>query len=205
MRKLLLILSLPVLLAACGLTAEPKWSPDNEVAAATYRHDGPPSISLYTVINNTSGSGAHSALLVNGSQRVMFDPAGTWWHPQIPERNDVHFGITPRVLAFYEDYHTRVTYRTVVQTVEVSPQVAEMALRAVQEYGAVPKAQCARSVTAILGGLPGFETIPQSWFPKATMNSFANLPGVRTQTLRDDDSDDNSALLARQDVAETRP
>lgn len=198
MRRLLLVLAIPVLLAACGFTAEPKWSPDNEVSAAIYRHNGPPSISLYTVISNATGSGAHSALLINGSQRIMFDPAGTWWHPQIPERNDVHFGITPRVLEFYEDYHTRVTYHTVVQTIEVSPQVAEMALRAAQQYGAVPKAQCSVSVTSILGSLPGFQSIPRSWFPKATMRNFAALPGVTTQTLYDDDSDDNKDLLAQQ-------
>lgn len=198
MRIKLLWLVFPALLAGCGFTAEPKWAPAEEVAQAVYRHEGPRTISLYTVINTVSGSGAHSAILVNGSQRVMFDPAGTWWNPRIPERNDVHFGIGPRVLDFYEDYHTRKTYYTVVQTVEVKPEVAEMALRAVQEYGAVPKAMCAKSVTSILSGLPGFENIKVGWFPKAAMRGFAELPGVVTKNLYDDDDDDNSNVLAAQ-------
>lgn len=198
MRKVFLWILVPVLLAGCGFTAEPKWSPDAEVAQAIYRHDGPPTLTLFTVISNTTGAGAHAALMVNGSQRVMFDPAGTWWHPQIPERNDVHFGLDQRVLDFYLDYHTRETYHTIVQTLEVSPEVAEMALRAVQEYGAVPKAQCTVSTTKILRTLPGFENMPQTWFPKAAMRAFGQLPGVRSETVYDDDGDDNRYMLGNQ-------
>lgn len=196
MRKLLLACVLPALLAACG--AEPKWAPDDEVAQAVYRHDGPSTITLFTVISNRSNEGAHSGLMINGSQRVMFDPAGTWWHRTIPERNDVHYGITPRVLAYYKDYHTRETYRTVVQTLEVSPEVAEAALREAQAYGAVPKAYCSQSVSTILSRLPGFGGFKTTFFPKKTMRQFAEIPGVTTETLYDDDSDDNKALLAAQ-------
>ncbi|WP_166417551.1 hypothetical protein [Cochlodiniinecator piscidefendens] len=198
MRRFLLCLFLPALLAACGSTAEPKWAPDDEVAQAVYRHDGPTSLTLFTVISNRSNAGAHSGLMVNGSQRVLFDPAGTWYHQQIPERNDVHFGVNEQVLSFYMDFHTRETYRTVVQTVEVSPEVAELALRIVQNYGAVPKAQCSRSISDVLSQLPGFESISVSWFPKRTMNAFGELPGVRSETVYDDDADDNSSVLAGQ-------
>ena len=183
------------LLLGCGSTAEPKWAPMDEVAQARYRHDGPPSITMFTVLNNRSGSGAHAALMINGSQRIMFDPAGTWWHPQIPERNDVHYGITPRVEAFYIDYHTRETYDTVIQTIEVRPEVAERAIQLVQNYGAVPKAQCTKAVTEILAQLPGFETTPQTWWPKQAMHAFGTVPGVRTKTVQDDDADDNHGVL----------
>jgi len=182
----------------CGFTAESKWAPDEEVSRSVYRHEGPKTLSLYTVINLRSGSGAHSGLLVNASQRVMFDPSGTWWNPRILERNDVHYGINARALDYYEDYHTRKTYYTVVQTVEVSPEVAELALRLVQENGAVPKAMCSNSISSILLRLPGFEGMRTSWFPNATMRAFANLPGVTTQELYDDDADDNTSLLAGQ-------
>lgn len=197
MRRFLWLL-LPAFLMGCGFTAEPKWAPDEEVSRATYVHEGPKTLSLYTVVNLVSGSGAHSGLLVNGSQRVMFDPAGTWWNPRIPERNDVHFGMSPAAVDYYEDYHTRKTYYTVVQTIEVSPEVAEMALREVQAYGAVPKAMCSNSVSTILSRLPGFESMRTSWFPKATMRAFAKFPGVTTRELYDDDSDDNSSVLAGQ-------
>lgn len=185
MRHLILAVLLPLLVAACG-GAEPVWAPDAEVARAAYRHDGPPSLTLITVISNRSGSGGHSGLIVNGSQRVIFDPAGSFRSEMIPERNDVIFGIDPRVLDFYIDYHARPEWHVVLQEVPVSPEVAQRALALVQGYGAVPKARCADSTTTILRQLPGFEPIRHSWYPKRVMEDFARLPGVRTQTFRDD-------------------
>lgn len=196
MRKLFLGLMLPVLLAACG--AEPKWAPEAEVKQAIYRHNGPTSLTLFTVISNRSGNGAHAGLMINGSHRVLFDPAGTWWSPNIPERNDVHFGVTPRVLSYYIDYHTRETFHTVMQTIEVSPEVAEAAIRAVQGYGAVPKAYCTRSITEVLRGLPGFERMGITFYPKNAMQQFSQIPGVTQKVVYDDDADDNSGLLLEQ-------
>ncbi len=196
MRNLLLVLMLPVFLAACG--AESKWAPDEDVQRAIYRHDGPASITLFTVISNRSNAGAHAGLMINGSQRILFDPAGTWWSPSIPERNDVHFGITPRVLSYYIDYHTRETYHTVMQTIEVSPEVAEAAIRAVQAHGAAPKAYCTQSITTILQALPGFERIKTTFYPKKAMQQFSRIPGVKEHTVYDDDADDNSGLLLAQ-------
>ena len=66
-------------LAACG--AEPKWAPQEQVDAVRFVEAGPTYITLYTVVNKSTGSGAHSAILVSGSERVIFDPAGTWYHP----------------------------------------------------------------------------------------------------------------------------
>ena len=144
LRAVLAFLAL-LTLAACG--AEPVWAPEERVQAARYVHDGPNAITLFTVINNRSNAGAHSGLMINDSERIMFDPAGTWNHPRIPERNDVHYGITPRIVDFYIDYHARETFRVVEQTIVVSPGVADLVARRVKEYGAVPMAQCARSIT----------------------------------------------------------
>lgn len=194
--RCLWILLLPVLLAAC--TAEPTWAPDDAVSRATYRHDAPPSITLVTMINNRSKEGAHSALLINAGQRVIFDPAGTWWHRNAPERNDLHYGMQPILLDFYIDYHARETFHVVMQRKVVSPEVAERALRLAQGYGAVPKARCGRATSAILRQLPGFENVQQSLFPGRIMNSFAELPGVETTRYFDDDSDDNGSVLRAQ-------
>ena len=115
MRHWIACLLVPALLAGCG--AEPVWAPDEAVTRAAYRDtENPPSITLFTVLNNRSGEGAHSALMINASQRVIFDPAGTWWHRTAPERNDLHYGITPTMLKFYIDYHARETYHVDVQT-----------------------------------------------------------------------------------------
>jgi hypothetical protein len=192
-RRFLAALLLPILLAACG--AEPVWAPDDVVQQAVYSPGGTPTITLFTVISTRTGEGAHSSLLINGSQRLIFDPAGTFKHPNMPERNDVIYGVTdPRLLA-YVDYHTRVTYYTEMQEIVVSPEVAEAAIRAVQAYGAVPKAYCADSVSSILHGLPGFESIHETMFPKNLMAQFGKLPLSRAETFRDDDPDNNHDLL----------
>mgnify|MGYP006908293284 CR=1 FL=1 len=194
LRPWLVALLVPLLLAACG--AEPVWAPDDVVQRAIYRHDGPPSITVFTVVSNRDGRGGHSSLLINGSQRLIFDPAGTWRHPQIPERNDVHFGMKDAAVEFYIDYHARETWHVVRQDIPVTPEVAEMALRAAQEYGAVPKAYCTRANTDILAGLPGFEGVPRSFYPVKLMEYVDTLPGVKRSVTYDDSPANNATIVA---------
>ena len=182
-------------LSGCFGLAEPKWATDAEVTRAAYVDDGPPMLTLFTVINNVTGSGAHTGLMVNGSQRVIFDPAGTWYHPQLPERNDVHFGMSDPIVDFYVDYHSRITYRTVIQEIEVSPEVAQMVMREILAYGAVRKSHCTDATTEILRKIPGFESLPRTYFPKQLSKAFGELPGVTTNVVYDNDPDDNSGVI----------
>ena len=172
-------------LSACG--AEAVWDSDERVAASRYVSGPPPSITLYTVINDRNNSGAHSGLLINGSQRVLFDPAGTWEHPHAPERNDVHFGMTDRIVNFYLDYHARDSetekFHVIEDTLVVSPEVAELIMRRAMEYGAVPKAGCANSISTILRDIPGFENMPATFFPKKLGAAFGELPGVQRRIV----------------------
>jgi hypothetical protein len=191
--RLTLVLVAALVLAACG--AEPKWAPQEQVDAARFVSEEPSSITLYTVVNKRTGSGAHSSILVNASERVIFDPAGTWYHPRLPERNDVHFGMSDKAIAFYLDYHTRITYDTIEQKLYVSPEVAELILARVKANGAVAKAMCTNANSAILRGVPGFESLPQTFYPKKLADAFGRLPGVTTRVITDDDADDNHGVL----------
>lgn len=193
MRRLLLCLCGLFMLAAC--TAQPVWAPEDMVTRARYVSNAPPSITLFTVLNNETNRGEHSALLINGSERLIFDPAGTWRHPALPERNDVHFGMNDKMIDFYIDYHARQNFRVVQQTIIVTPEVARMAQQSVLAYGAVPKATCARAVSTVLRGLPGFESIPSTWGPKPLMNAFGRLPGVTERLIRDTDANQNHGVL----------
>ncbi len=193
MRRLLLVLAATLSLAGCA--AERIYAPAEAVAAAAYVHNGPPSITLFTVTSTRNGAGAHAGLLINSGQRVMFDPAGSWRHPRLPERNDVHFGMTPKMVDFYIDYHARETYDVVEQTIVVTPEVAAIAMQRALDYGAVPKSQCAAAVSSILRGVPGFESLPSTWFPKRLMQAFGQLPGVTTRKITDDDADQNHGVL----------
>lgn len=193
-RNLMLVLAL-LGLAACGGAAEPKWAPEEQVQAARYVHPGPSTITLYTVLSNRNDSGAHSGLLINGTERVIFDPAGTWHHPRLPERNDIHFGMTDRMVAFYIDYHARETFRVMEQTIEVPQSVASLVMQRAKAYGAVPKAHCANAISSVLSGVPGFENVSNTFFPNKLAQSFGKLPGVKTRMITDDDADDNHGVL----------
>lgn len=178
-----------------GCAGESVWAPEEDVQRVAYRHDGPPRLSLYTMLNNSTGAGAHTALMVNGSQRVIFDPAGTFNQSRVvPERNDVLFGITPQVEDVYTRYHARETFRVKVQKLDVSPEVARQAEIAIMNYGAVPQAMCANSTSDILADIfPG--QIRQTWSPRKLADQFAQLPDVNERVLREYDSDDNSKVL----------
>lgn len=194
MRRWIIALLLPITLAACG--AESVYAPDDVVQKAVYRHDAPPSITVMTVVSNANGSGGHSALLINGSQRLIFDPAGTWHHPQIPERNDVHFGMKDAAVQFYKEYHARETWHVVSQEIPVSAEVAEQALRLAQGYGAVPKAYCTKANTDILRQLPGFEGAPGTFYPVKLMEYVDTMPNVKRSVYRDNSPANNGTIVA---------
>jgi len=201
MRSLVLALGAMVFLAGCA--AESVWAPDDVVTRAAYRHDGPPRLTVYTMINNNSGGGAHTSLMINGSQRVIFDPAGSFKHDTIPERNDVLFGITPPVEDVYTRYHARKTYHVQIQRLDVSPELAERAIQLVKANGPVPSAQCSLATSRILGELfPG--RIRTSWYPRKTAEDFGNIPGVTEEKLYEYDGDDNSNVLAAWDPARAK-
>lgn len=193
MRKVLLSLLAVLTLAACA--ADPVWAPEEALRAVKYRHPGPPRLTLFTMISNTSGSGGHTSLMINGSERVIFDPSGSFHHPSIPERNDVLFGVTPQVADVYTRYHARETWHVVVQEIDVTPEVAELALKLAKENGAVMNAYCAHSTSGILRQLPGFTQIKQGMYPVKLSKQFDQIPGVRKRVLHEYDSDDNSKVL----------
>ena len=120
-------------LAACG--ADNKWADDAVLRSSRFVSPEPPSITLFTVIGIPRGEGSHSALMINGSQRVIFDPAGSWQHPQIPERHDVLYGITDNFKRFYIDYHARETYWVSEDRVQVTREVAEPVIRQLDAEG----------------------------------------------------------------------
>ncbi|WP_341211756.1 hypothetical protein [uncultured Limimaricola sp.] len=200
MQRRAFLMAAPLALAGCG-NGEAVWAPEADVLRARYRHDGPPSLTLFTVNNLGTGNGAHTSLLINASQRVLFDPAGSFAHSSIPERNDVLFGMTPSVVASYISYHSRASYTTVEQQIEVPAATAETALRLAFAAGPTAQAYCTRATSKLLGQLPGFEGLGTTWFPDKLMARFGALPGVVTTEHNENDSDslrDARRAVARQ-------
>ncbi|MEL7131450.1 MAG: hypothetical protein AAGK77_03455 [Pseudomonadota bacterium] len=180
-------------LAVCGLLvgcAQPPAAPyasDDRVASVAYREPGPASITVLTMVSNRDGSGGHSALMINGSQRVIFDPAGSFVNDRVPEQEDVLYGISPAVLKGYKSAHARSTYHVVSQTVEVTPEQAEIALQLAKQNGAVARAFCTNANTNLMRQVPGFEGIKTTFFPTNLMEQMASYPGVVEEKYFEDD------------------
>lgn len=193
LRKFLLMLLLPLALMGCGAKSE--WASDEMVTRMAYREPGPSTLTLMTMISNRSGGGAHTSLMINASQRVIWDPAGSFKHSQIPERNDVIYGVNPEVFAVYKGAHARETYHVVMQEIVVSPEVAEKAFTIARGLGPVSQTQCTSTTSSLLSQLPGFENVGNHLFPKRLMEAVAKVPGVKTSRLFEDDAGDKATAF----------
>ena len=191
LRRLLICLALPLMLAACG--ADPVWAPDSEIQKYRYVSGEAPSLTLFTVVGTTTGAGGHSALMIDGRERVIFDPAGTWNHPWAPERNDVHYCINEQMRKFYIDYHARETWYVRAQKIPITLEQADALIARAQNNGAVSKMMCADNVAQVLRDV-GYD-VPGTLSPLKLMRAFGELPGVSARDHFDDDPDDNSGVL----------
>lgn len=197
MRRLLLVLGLLLSVAACTNDAPkvPDSGPDR-VARAVYRHDGPPELTLLTMISNETAAGAHTAMVVNGSQRILWDPAGSFRNERIVERGDVVYGATPQLVDTFTRFHARKTHHVVVQTLPVSAEVAEAVLQRMLVAGNQLAANCTRSTARILSDVPQFSQIRETYFPVKLMEQWAAIPGVTTRRFYETDDPDRFKALA---------
>lgn len=181
-------LALLLVLAACSVQ-KPNAAPE-EIAAVSFRDPGTSYLTLYTMVNNRTGAGGHSSLMINAGERVIFDPAGSFYADIVPERNDVLFGITPAVERAYRGAHARSTFRVVRQKIEVTPAQAELAYRLALQAGPVPGSFCARATAGILQQIQGLESINVVFQPTKLMDQFGEFPGVVTDVHYEDDDED---------------
>ncbi|PQO23127.1 hypothetical protein C2I36_09680 [Rhodobacteraceae bacterium WD3A24] len=188
--------------AACTAPAADEWDSAEQVRRAAHAPDGPPRVTLYTMVSTTNGRGEHAALLIDGAQRILFDPAGTWFHRTAPRRHDVHYGMRPALLDLYLDYHARETFDVNVHELDVSAQTAARLIAAAEGHPPVRNAFCARSISTILRQDPALAPyVDTTFFPNRLAEDFTRIPGVRVSVISDDSAHDNGATLAAQQRA----
>ncbi len=195
MIRILIACLLAATVAGCAGSQRPQ-ADLAEISARSYRDPGPSTLTLYTMISTRTGSGAHTSLMINGSERVIFDPAGSFRADVVPIKDDVLYGITPNVERAYRSSHARETHYARIQTVEVTPQQAEIALQIAKQSGPVAGAFCANSTAQLLQQVPGFEQIETTFYPVNLSDQFAQLPGVQTAEYRENDDADLQTGLA---------
>jgi len=177
-------------LLVCGLVsacAVEKGASPGQIDQVAYRSSDPAYVSLVTMVNARTGKAAHSALIINASQQVIYDPAGTFQYRELVERGDIHYGASPRLVNYYKRYHARFSHFTHEQRVYVSPAVAETVLRRAQAQGPSPKMWCNIHVTGVLNDTGAFGDLRQSFFPEILRQQFARLPGVVDFYTREED------------------
>jgi hypothetical protein len=184
MRRALLALTAAAALAGCEVYRPAEL---DEIARAAYLSPEPPSVTLLSMVNRSSGRSAHVGLLINGSEQVLYDPAGTFTHPDLPRRGDVHYGMTPRFVDYYERYHARFDYYVEAQKLPVSRAEADLILANARAHGQSMKMTCALDVADVLKPVPRFRDVPVSFFPEALRADFAARPGVETRYITESD------------------
>lgn len=185
---------LSALLVAVALSGCEMYTPatPDEIARAVYVSPEPPSVTLMSMVNAKSGRSAHSGLLINGSQQVLYDPAGTFTHPDLPRAGDIHYGMTPRFVDYYERYHARFDYYVETQTVQVTRAEADQILANAVARGQSLKMECALTTAAVLKPVPPFDkVVSTTFFPESLRQDFARLPGVKTGHVYDSDVGQN--------------
>ena len=179
--RILAFLAVCLALSACA-TAD-----KDELASVAYRSDAPASATLVTVTAGEGGSGVHSALVINASERVIYDPAGTFSHPDTRRVGDVIYGVTDEVLDLFALHNADVWHVATLQTAPLPPRAAETLLERARDNGGALPGFCAISVSEVIDGVPPLAAVEGSMWPGDLREDFAKLPGVRTVEVRDDD------------------
>ena len=161
------------------------------IARAKYVSPDPPSVTLMSMVNEKSGKSEHAGILINGSQQVLYDPAGTFTHPELPRRGDVHYGMTPRYVDYYERYHARFDYFVEAQKVPVSRAAADQLIADAQAEGQQMKMTCSLAAADVLRPVPPFTAVRKSIFPEALRRDFQELPGVEDSYVYENDVGQN--------------
>ena len=87
----------------------------------------------------------------------------------------------------YTDYHASKPWQVVLQTVVVSRETADTMARVAQNQGASANGLCSINTAKILNQFPQFASLEGGLWPHKTMESFATLPGVKTERIFQDD------------------
>lgn len=181
------------LLAASVLAGCEMYTPASPeaIVAARYESPEPPSVTLMSMVSQSSGSSEHAGLLINGSQQVLYDPAGTFSHPDLPRAGDMHYGMTPRFVDYYQRYHARFGYFVEISEVPVSRATADQLIANAQAEGQQMKMMCALAAADVLRGVPQFQDVTKSIFPDGLRRDFQQMPGVTTTYVYENDVGQN--------------
>ncbi len=173
--KLVVLVMMLIGLTGC---AREVASSSEEISRVAHRSEEPPYIAIVNMVDRSDQRAAHTAMIINASQRVIYDPAGTFQHRDLVERGDIHYGATDRMVDYYERYHARFSHFVHTQKIYLTAEQAERILRRTEAQGPSPKMFCTIHTGQILKDIPEFSYISVGFFPENLRRQIAKYPGV---------------------------
>ncbi|MBK5928932.1 hypothetical protein, partial [Rhodobaculum claviforme] len=170
-------------LAGCGGGAKRAAAPDPVPERLHHTATGPAEVTLLTVFNSRTDMGDHAALLITGSQRVIYDPAGSFDLDGVPRRHDVLYGVSPAVEQVYFGYHARATHHIMAQTLPLARAEADALIAEAEARAPATAGFCAIRAGSVLRTLPALAGLSSSPFPRTLSASFGAHPGVTTRRI----------------------
>jgi hypothetical protein len=180
-----------LLLAGCGgldpsadadllqeLRAETSYFPDN----------APPSATLL-LSEHKGGSGAvHAALVITGSERVIYDPSGSFTHPDTRRLGDVVYGASDPVVEMFALHNADKDHDAMMRRIPLSAEEAEQMLARARSRGGAMPGYCAKSVADVMRAAPRFAAMRDTFWPSNVLEDFVQFGPVETRVVSDTDS-----------------
>jgi len=188
-RRVVLARALPALTAltaTCVTRGAAQLDPSAPDSGSDLGPDpGPtPMLTLLTVRAEVPDTGNHSAMMVTGAERVIFDPAGSFGGTGVAVHDDIISDVSEPALDLLLAFQTPDGFVVVRHDLPVTPKVPSLALTQFAQRPATTSGGCAYGIAEVLGGLPGFPGFDGLMMPDRVIVRFAALPGVRETVYR---------------------
>ena len=185
----IIAISMMVVLSAC---ADFENDDPAVVSSRMYVSEEAPFVALLTMVNESGDYGEHSGILINASQTVLYDPAGSFrYEEELARSRDIHYGMSPRMVDYYKRYHARFGYYVVSQKIYITAEEAEALFREANRIGTTGQLRCGLSASSVLNSIPRFANIPTTYWPGKIMDAMAEVPGIETSYTRENDIGQN--------------
>jgi len=195
-RRVVLARALPALtaLTAACVTRDTAHldpsAPGNDSGSGSGSDPGPGPTPMLTLLEVRAGvpyTGSHSAPMVTGAERVIFDPAGSFGGSGVAVHDNIIRDVSEPALDLLMAFQTPDGFAVVRHDLPVTPEVPSLALTQFAQRPATTPGGCACTVAKVLGGLPGFPGFDGLMMPDRFFVRFAALLGVRETVYRPTD------------------
>ena len=180
MRHTVLMAGLAALLAGCSGAFFGPPGPHG----ARYAHDASSRLRIAIFEIDAMDFPMHSGLIIYApDDRVLYDPAGFWRHPDATRRADVTRGLNPELEVSYLTRSSMLLsadhWRLHLWEVDVADEVANLAVELVLARPPYAFGACGYGVSSLLADLPGFEGLPDTFSRDRIMEYLSARDDIR--------------------------